>query len=162
MLGDHMMRHKIVFYEGAIRIPLIIRPPGGIKGWKCQGLTDHLDIAATLMDIAGAKSLKESDGISLLPKLLKGLNDPNAQKIKDVVFSEVYRFSMVRDERYKMTIKSNSRRPVELFDLEEDPEELINIVKDPSLKRIHKDLLNKYLNSLLSKLDKKKFEEIKL
>ncbi|MFX0083617.1 MAG: sulfatase [Candidatus Hodarchaeota archaeon] len=162
MLGDHMMRHKIVFYEGALCIPLIIRPSGGMKGWKCEGLTDHLDIAVTLIDIAGAKPLKGSDGVSLVSKILKGPNDPKAQKAKDAVFSEVYRFSMVRDERYKMTIKSNSGKPVELFDLEKDPDELVNLVKDPLLESIRKELLRKHLNSLMSKLYQRKFEEIKL
>ena len=91
---------------------------------------------------------------------MKGPNDPKAQKGKEVVFSEVYRFSMVYNERYKMTIKSNSKRPVELFDLEKDPEELINLVKDPSLEKIRKELLKKHLNSLMNKLDQEKFEEI--
>ncbi|MFW9882736.1 MAG: sulfatase, partial [Candidatus Thorarchaeota archaeon] len=57
MLGDHFMSHKLVFYEGAIHVPLIIRPPGGINGWFCKGLTDHLDITTSLLNIAGAKQL---------------------------------------------------------------------------------------------------------
>jgi arylsulfatase len=47
MAGDHFMSHKIVFYEGALRIPCIFRPPGGSAGRRSGILCDHLDIAAT-------------------------------------------------------------------------------------------------------------------
>ena len=160
MLGDHFLSHKVVFYEGATRVPLIIRPPGGVDGWKCKGLTDHLDIAATLIDIADATPLKESDGITLVPKVQKGPNDPKAQEVKEVVFSEVYGFSMVRNDRYKMTVNTNSQKPVELFDLQSDPEELTNIVNDPSMKEV-RESLKAYLKSLLKKTDKEKLDKVK-
>jgi len=160
MLGDHMMSHKIVFYEGAIRIPLIIRPPGGVKGWKCQGLTDHLDIAASLIDIAGAKPLAGSDGRSLIPQILNDPNDTEAQKGKEVIFSEVYGFSMVRSERYKLSIFSDSRKPVEMYDLKNDPDELTNLVTDPNFKSIRKELLDKHLSRLFTRLDMEKLKNM--
>jgi len=153
MLGDHMMSHKIVFYEGALRIPCIFRPPGGIKGWECQGLTDHLDIAASLIDIAGAKPLEGSDGQSLIPKVNEGPNGKKAQEGKDAVFSEVHGFSMVRTAHYKMAVKSNIRRPVELYDLKNDPSELINLVKDPKYESIRQELVEKYLSRLFNHND---------
>ena len=67
MLGDHGLIAKKVFYEGAVKVPLVVRPPGGVEGWVSQGLTDHLDIAATLMDAAGADAFEESPGRSLVP-----------------------------------------------------------------------------------------------
>jgi len=33
-LGDHRLNQKVVFFESAVHIPLIIRPPGGIEGWQ--------------------------------------------------------------------------------------------------------------------------------
>ncbi|MFW9941856.1 MAG: sulfatase [Candidatus Thorarchaeota archaeon] len=160
MLGDHMMSHKIVFYDGALRVPLIIRPPGGVKGWKCQGLTDHLDITATLINIAGAKVLEGSEGISLVSKVLNGPNDPLAQKGKEVIFSEVYGFSMVCNERYKMAIIPDTRRSVELYDLEKDPNELKNLAKDPSFESVRQELLNKHLSKLLNHLDIEKLKNM--
>ena len=73
LLGDHMMRHKIAFYEGAFKIPLIVKPPGNYSGWQSKALTDHIDIAATLIDVAGAKPLKGSDGSLFLQKILNKL-----------------------------------------------------------------------------------------
>jgi arylsulfatase A-like enzyme len=155
-----MMSHKIVFYEGAIRIPLIIRPPGGVNGCKCQGLSDHLDIAASLIDIAGANPLTGSEGRSLIPQILDGPNGHEAQKGKDVIFSEIYGYSMVHSERYKMAVLSDTQKPIDLYDLKNDPDELKNLVKDPNLESIRKELLDNYLSRLLTRLDKKKFENM--
>ena len=105
MLGDHFMSHKLVFYEGAIHIPLIIRPPGGIPGRTCEGLTDHLDVAASLIEIAGAKSLEGSEGRSLISQVMAGPDDLGAQEGKEVIYSEVSGFSMVRNDKYKLVIK---------------------------------------------------------
>jgi choline-sulfatase len=160
MLGDHMMSHKIVFYDGALRVPLIIRPPGGIKGWQCQGLTDHLDIAVSLIDIAQADPLSGSDGKSLIPQILNGPNNPEAQIGKEVIFSEVYGFSMVCNERYKMAIDPRTQKPVELYDLEEDPNELLNLVRDPTLETVRQELLDNHFTKLLKRLDKEKLKNM--
>ncbi len=155
MLGDHMMSHKIVFYEGALRIPCIIRPPGSIKGWKSEALTDHLDITASLIDIAGATPLIGSEGRSLIPRIEEGPNGQDSQKGKDAIFSEVHGFSMVRTERYKMVVMSKTRRPVELYDLKNDPNELNNLVKNSSLESVRQKLLENYFSKLLDRVDNK-------
>jgi choline-sulfatase len=160
MLGDHMMSHKIVFYDGAIRIPLIIRPPGGIKGWQCKGLTDHLDVAASLIDIAQAETLPGSDGRSLIPQILKDPNDSDAQKGREAIFSEVYGFTMVYDGRYKMVISPITRKAVEFYDLQEDPNELKNLVQAPDYEPIREELFNKHLKGLLDRLNMEQYKEI--
>jgi len=152
MLGDHFMSQKVVFYEGAIRVPLIVRPPGGTKGWTCEGLTDHLDITSSLLHIAGASPLERDEGVSFISKVMEGANSPEAQSGKDVVFSEVLKFSMVRDERYKLVVKSNTLIPVEFYDLENDPDELNNLVRDPSVETIREELLENHLKKLLNRM----------
>ncbi len=149
MLGDHMMSHKIVFYEGALRIPLIVRPPGGTNGWRCDGLTDQIDIAASLIDIAKAKPLENCDGRSLIPQILAGFEDAHAQQGKDVIFSQVLRYTMVRNEEYKLVVRSHNLEPVEFYDLKKDPKELENKVKDPSLIDLRQNLIDKHLKILL-------------
>jgi arylsulfatase A-like enzyme len=158
MLGDHFMSHKVVFYEGAIHIPLIIRPPGGIPGWTCEGLTDHLDVAASLIEIAEAKPLEGGEGRSLVSQVMAGPESVGAQEGKEVIYSEVSGFSMVRSDKYKLAINTASRQPVEMYDLENDPNELNNLVNDPSLSATRQELINKYLNKLLEKMDENKFK----
>ena len=157
MLGDHGLIAKKVFYDGALNIPCIIRPPGGIEGWQSNGLTDHLDIGATLLDAAGAAPYEDSDGLSLLPLIAGGPNAPNAQVHKTAILSEMglppRAYSMVRTDRYKMSVNTLTREPLDLYDMEEDPNELHNQVDNPSLKAVRDELLNVHLNRLLSRMD---------
>ena len=158
MLGDHLMSHKIVFYDGALRIPCIFRPPKGIQGWKSEALIDQLDITASLVEISGARPLEGSDGRSLIPQIQAGPRAAKGRKGKEAIFSEVYGFSMVYDGRYKLTIFSGTQEPVELFDTESDPHELINRVNDPALASVRQELLDKPLSDLTGRMNKEKYE----
>jgi len=153
MLGDHYMSHKIVFYESALKIPCIIRQAGGGKGWVSSALTDQLDVAATILDIGGAGPLAESDGRSLLRSVQGGPGGPNAHKGKDAVFSEVNLYSMVLTDWYKMAAHSLTRKPLELYDMVDDPNELNNLVRDPAYRNIREELTEGPLSYLLSQLD---------
>ena len=125
MLGDHRCRNKALFYEGALNVPLCIRPPGGVAGWRSGALTDHLDVVETMLDIAGAETLDGSEyRSSLCEKVLSERNASDAERGKHVAFSEVRLFSMVRDDRYKLAVDSLTREPLELYDMSLDPNEL--------------------------------------
>ena len=52
-----------------------------------------------------------------------------------------------------MAVKSNTRRPVEFYDLKNDPSELTNLVKDPRYESIRQELMERYLNRLLAHMD---------
>ena len=163
MLGDHFMSHKIVFYESALKIPCIIRPPGGGEGRMSNALSDQLDIAATILDIGSAETLAESDGRSLLQNVEADPNAADAHKGKDAVFSEVNLNSMVLTDRYKMAVNSLTREPLELYDMADDPDELDNRVRDPGLKAVRDELTEGHLNHLLSHMDEdrlKVFQDI--
>ena len=128
MLGDHRLKQKKVFYEGAARIPLIVRPPGGAPGRRKKQLTDHLDLCASLTEAAGAEPTSESPGRSFAAGTEVVEDDDTGRRY---VFSEVESYySMARDDRYKMTVDSRTRRPVELYDMLEDPRELTNLVHE--------------------------------
>lgn len=157
MAGDHMMSHKIVFYDGALRVPCIFRPPGGVKGWRSSALTDHLDIAASLIDIAGGKPLRGSEGRSLIPQIGAGPDAPGAQAGKEVVFSEVVGFTMACNDRYKLAVEAMTLKPVELFDCKQDPQELHNAVNAPELEPVCRELIEKYLKPHRRRLDEAKY-----
>ena len=163
MLGDHGLIAKKVFYEGALNIPCIVRPPGGTDGWQSNGLTDHLDIGATLLDAAGAAPYEDSDGRSLLPLVAAGPEAPGAQVHKHAVLSEMglppMAYSMVRTDRYKMSVDTLTRKPLDLYDMEQDSEELHNRVADPALQQVRDELLNAHLNRLLSRADRSKLQD---
>jgi arylsulfatase A-like enzyme len=80
--SDHQSRGKCTCYEGC-RVPFIIRWPGRIKpgSWN-HDLTANIDIAATLLDIAGAVPPADMvrDGRSFLPRLLNGRQPGNPRR----------------------------------------------------------------------------------
>ncbi len=153
MLGDHLLCQKSLFYEGALRIPLIVRPPGGTQPWTAHGLTDHHDISTTLLDAANAAPLETSHGVSLVPKIEAGADSPGAQNGKDMVVSEVNAYSMARTEQYKMTIDSVTRQPLELYDMEADPDELRNLVDVPRLSDVRDRFLKVHFSRMLENLN---------
>ena len=151
MLGDHRLVQKVVFYEGSLNIPLIIRPPGGTSAWIGNGLTDHYDVVHTILSAANAATFEEDHGSSLIPKIEAGESASDAQIGKEVVFSEVNLYSMARTKKYKMTINSVSRKPLELYDLENDPHEINNLAGDPKyLTTVEnlKEVMSKWQSSI--------------
>ena len=153
MLGDHLLAQKSVFYEGALNIPLIVRPPGGTQSWKAHGLTDHYDICSTLLDAAAADHLEFNRGLSLRPKIEAGSDASDTQHGKGVIFSEVNLYSMAHTERYKMTIDSLTRKPLELYDLENDANELRNVVDEQRYSSVCDQFVAEHFNQLLANLN---------
>ena len=158
LLGDHRLEGKSVFYEGALNVPCLVRPPRRVQGWHTKAQVDHLDIAATLIDIAGAEPLADSPGRSLVPRVTAGPRALDAQEGRAAVFSELAGYSMVRGDRYKMAIDAASRDVVELYDLARDPRELRNLADDPGLAQVREELLTEQLAPLLSEMDTEKLE----
>ena len=144
-LGDHGLLLKgCRFYEGLVRVPLIISQPGSLlEGTRRQALVELLDVAPTLLDLAGVPIPERVQGITLRKLLV----DDGAEDFhRDSVRSEYYRAinptmaesyngtfaTMIRDERYKLVVY-HGHGLGELFDLETDPDEYDNLWDDPAL-----------------------------
>lgn len=158
MLGDHRLVQKVVFYEGAQNIPIIIRPPGGTDPWVVNGLADHYDIVSTILDVANAAPLENDHGVSLAPTIQAGKDAASAQGGKEVSFSEVQHCSMARTDKYKMSIDSITREPLELYDMENDPDELENLVNEPSLAALREEMQRRYFDELLANMNMPQLE----
>ncbi|MEE9212765.1 MAG: sulfatase-like hydrolase/transferase, partial [Phycisphaeraceae bacterium] len=65
MLGSHGLFQKMCLYEEAIRVPLLMKLPGQTNSRRIHDLTDHLDLTATLTDLAAATPMPHSPGRSL-------------------------------------------------------------------------------------------------
>ncbi|HNT36625.1 MAG TPA: sulfatase-like hydrolase/transferase, partial [bacterium] len=135
--GDHGMWWKSCMYEHAAGIPLIISCPGRLpQGQRRRGACSSVDVVQTIADIAGADSPADWDGDSLLP----WIEDPQFAW-KDFALSEYYAhfilsgFTMVRQGKYKYVYHArwDEKRPpeLELYDMEQDPGELENLIGDP-------------------------------
>lgn len=123
MLGDHGLFTKNLFYDSATRVPLIVRPPGGIAPRRVDDLVELVDVAATVVDVAGAEPVAESAGRSLQGAVLGQPFDA-----KSVVRSECRGFQMWRSDCHKVIIDEMTGEPVQMFDLCADPFENHNLV----------------------------------
>jgi arylsulfatase A-like enzyme len=160
MLGDHRCSHKALFYESAMNIPLCIRPPGGTKAWQSKALTDQLDLTDTMLEIADAPYLDNASEYrsSLVSKVLDGPDVANAQVGKETVFSDVRLYSMARNDRYKLAVDSLTREPTELYDMDNDSDQIHNLVEDATLDDVRSELMD-HLNTHLDKLDHDKVKK---
>jgi arylsulfatase A-like enzyme len=124
MAGDHGLQHKSTLFKEILNPALIIYYPKQFKPSRVKTPVELLDLAKTVLDIAGADEsiLKECpNGNSLLPFLTgKGKFSGNG-----LAFAEIEGFIAVYDGRYKYF--ENAELPI-LFDLENDPDETNNFV----------------------------------
>jgi arylsulfatase A-like enzyme len=135
-------------YEEGIRSPLTIRYPAKIRaGSRRKELVILQDIAPTLIELAGGKPGKHIQGRSLLPLFAA---KARAKGWRKSVFVEYWAenaypwlvsmtYKAVRTDRYKYIRWVNRARNGELdemYDLENDPYELVNLARRPA----HRDL----------------------
>ena len=130
MGGTTALMSKCVLYEPAVRVPLIVRPPSA----RCpprvvDALIEHIDVPATVREIAGAPDLPVSDGRSLLDHLERGVPAP-----RSVAVSENWAFASFETEQFRMVVDEDASVPCQLFDLLEDPDEDHDLLPDPSCK----------------------------
>ena len=155
MQGEHRLRSsKFLPYENSINVPAMMSGPGIRKNKSLNGAAIDVDLTATVLDMAGVKSGRKADGISLLPaakgkkKLPKRAQPLEAMRPLFKFYTPVTAFDLpyygVRTDRYKYIHWSfndeNGAAEVELYDLKNDPDELNNIAKDPANAAIVADL----------------------
>ena len=126
MAGNHGLMSKCVLYEPAVRVPLIVRPPGGCASRVVDSLVEHLDVPASLREIAGAADIPGSEGRSLLSTINGGSAEP-----RTLTVSENWGFAAFETDRYKLVVDEDAVAPCQLFDLHEDPAEDHDLLPDP-------------------------------
>lgn len=139
-LGEHGLWMKQSCFEEAARVPLIISPPKlKSAGQICPRTVELLDIYPTLTDLAGLKPPKGLQGTSLLP-LLK---NPQATWSRSA-YTQVQRGGFpghsVRTERWRYTEWDRGEKGIELYDHDNDPQELKNLASDPQFAAVRAEL----------------------
>lgn len=132
-LGEHHFYDKRLMYEPSIRVPMTLRYPGRIKpGATSEQMVLNLDMAPTLLDIAGLPVPADMQGKSMLP-LAEGKSDPTWRKdwlyeyYEYPGFENVRPCRGVRTERYKFIHYFIAPQEFELYDLKTDPDEAHNL-----------------------------------
>ena len=138
-LGEHRIPDgKYFAYEEAIRVPLIIRGGGFPSGVSVDPLVSNVDLAPTLVALAGARPRRVMDGRSLLSLAL----DPQQGRgrtllVEGFIGSRVRpSFKTARGTRWVYT--EHATGDLELYDLQTDPHQLRS--RHTESLGIHKDL----------------------
>lgn len=159
-LGDHGLIEKgCRFYEGLVRVPLIISWPGHFaQGVRADGLVELMDVTPLLLEVAGLPVPETMQGKSLLP-ILTGEADPAHHR--DFVRCEYYDAlaepdasfaTMYRDARYKLVVY-HGHGLGELYDLDKDPHEFENLWDDPAHQATKLDLMQRSFDASMLALD---------
>ena len=152
MLGSHGMLFKgSVLYEELVRIPLLIRPPGGLNGpHETQCLVSQVDLVPTILDWCGVDDPGDLHGRSL-----RGLSEGQDEVANRGIGLEYHssnwgeqpcplRGWLTEEWKYIEGVEG----PQELFHLATDPDETDNKVSDPGAADALKDMkqgLNEWL-----------------
>jgi arylsulfatase A-like enzyme len=151
--GKHGLSGKWYGYRSSVRVPMIIYDPlvpDSARGQRRDNMALNIDIAPTILDLAGIDIPKQMQGRSLVP-LLKGehpqwrndflyehlWNTPNwAIPMSQGVISKRYTYLQYLDSNYKIFYEH-------LFDKKKDPHEIDNLARDPKYFNILEMLRNR-------------------
>ncbi len=136
MLGQHGIWEKQKFYEASARVPLIIRWPRGFgEGKQLEENVNLCDLFATICDLCDISTPDGLDSRSLGPLLRGASSDWDNETVSQFGRTNL----MIKRDALKYQYYG-SEMPEVLFDLERDPDELVNFIDDPTYASALSDL----------------------
>ena len=131
-LGEHgEATHGMFVYESAMRVPALLKWPARVPaGTRVTPLVRAIDLAPTLLDLAGRPSLVGATGVSLVPLIRGPAAAPEAAPA--TAYGETYFPQLFmnwaplrswRDGQWKFI----EAPTLELYDLASDPGETVNL-----------------------------------
>lgn len=131
MLGEHgESTHGYFVYQGAVRVPLVVRMPGGPAGVRIKSLSGLIDLAPTICSLVGVPPPAQCQGIDLSKCVLSGVEGPEdrsfyAESPTPTKYDANALLSVIAS-RWKYIRSSRS----ELYDLLSDPGESRNLATE--------------------------------
>lgn len=155
--GDFLSSHSLegkgaAMYDEITRIPLLVRCPGLVTtGGVCSHPVSHINLVPTILNAMGCEAPKWLQGTSIIATL----KNPKVRPT-DAVFIEFSRFEVdhdgyggfqpircVFDGKHKLVI--NLIDSDELYDLEKDPEEMVNLIGSAEYAEVRNHLHDRLL-----------------
>jgi N-acetylglucosamine-6-sulfatase len=141
---EHRRWDKRLAYEESLRIPMVVVYPGKIKpGSTVSEMITNVDFAPTVLSYAGLPVPEQMQGMSMKP-----LFEGKAGQWRENIFYEYWTdlvhaipaMKAVRTERYKLIKYPELDDIDELYDLQNDPHEMTNLVAQPEFAGLYKEL----------------------
>jgi N-acetylglucosamine-6-sulfatase len=138
--GEHRLSFsKVHLYEAAVHLPLVIRGPGFRPGSQVTAMAGNVDLAPTILAVAGASSPRTLDGRDLAA----ALKDPARSEERGMLLENWTdngntHVDGIRTSRYKYLV--TDKHEEQLYDLQADPDELVNRADDPADAKLKADL----------------------
>lgn len=146
MAGEHRRWAKSIFYEGSVGVPMIWSWPARFRtNAVVRQVTSLLDVGPTLLELAGAPPMKKVAGRSLCGFLS---DSGMVSDWPDDAFAECCGVSannpsrMLRAGPWKIIVHHGYDQP-QLFNLDEDPQEMNDRRADPSCAPVRERLLRR-------------------
>lgn len=147
-LGDHHTAAKFFLHQASAHVPFVLRLPeelaGSWQGSSSDQLVTHADILPTLVQLAGGTVPKDADGQDLTAVLRGELKE--RERLVMVTAMDMLECIGITDGRYKY-IWYPEGPSEQLFDLENDPKELLNIAGWQDYDTVRLKLKEVLLNS---------------
>jgi N-acetylglucosamine-6-sulfatase len=143
VLGEHRLGDKRLAYEESLRVPLVVSGPG-LAPRAAAGLALNLDVAPTLLDLAGVAVPPSMQGRSLAG-VLRGQSDA----VRDAFLYEyeadprlpvIPRILALRTATQKYVTYPTRPGEYELYDLATDPSEVGNVCDRPEWAQRRREL----------------------
>ena len=170
MLGDHSTLLKgPMMYEGAVRVPLLMRWPGVIpEGGQIDDMVQWIDVTSTILDASGIRNFSGEQGASLLP-LIDGREEGRGWAFCEYRNSgnpaaKAMYTTMLREGDVKLIVWHGDpatawQHDGELYDLARDPDELVNLYNDPAHGDLRERMTDRLLDTLCAIEDRSKPRE---
>jgi len=127
-LSEHGHWQKQTLFDNATRVPLIFSGPGIESGQRSNSPVEMIDIYPTLMELTGIEAPDHVVGKSLTP-----IFENNNVNIRNSALTQWRNGYSIKTERYRITKwGENGELGYELYDHNNDKEELINLANDPN------------------------------
>ena len=141
MLGERGLWYKMNFFDGAVRVPLVIYGPGVGAGQRIAEPVSHLDLLPTLLALTGSDAAIPAtalDGRDLSASVTAGAR-PRGDVLGEYL-AEGYDHPIVMIRRDSQKFVYSRGEPTQLYDLAADPREERNLALNPAHANVVRDL----------------------
>lgn len=147
-LGERELWWKHTFFDEAVKVPLIMRLPKTLPAGESRSqLVNLVDLGPTLLEAIDAPALPHTDGRSFwsvaqnpeAPWVNRTFSEYCTDAVPDWTGGRAVQQRMIRQDQWKLVFYD--REPPQLFNLENDPQETINLADDPVHAKIRDEML---------------------